>query len=673
MKLIIPALIILTWFPPLAQGQNEKKAMSIIDFLNIPGLSNPRLSPDGQRVLYRLSESDWDANKQIGHIWITEIDGSDARQITFGKEGESNPLWSPDGQWISFVAKRYDDKVNQIYIMRTDGGEAMRLTDHATAVSSVKWSSSGEFLYFLANDERTKEEKAAKELQDDVFSLDEDYQQKHLWKADVPDGQETRITEGDYSILDFDESKDGSQIIVHKGVNPLFDFYKDSEIWAIDAEGKNGRQLTDNSVGESGARISPDGKRVVFVVFANENFEFYYNSKLFLVPADGRELPTIIDIDWPYEINSTEWSADGKSVFMSVNMGNQKQLWQYNLRSKKRTQLTKGDHAVNQWHYQPKLDRYIMTVSTPVSPGEIFKLEDGSLMPVTNHYGYLDEEYHLPKQEVVTWKGEDGQEVEGIIYYPNNYQSGQRYPLVVQTHGGPAASVKYGFSRGFTRYNAVLSGKGYVVLQPNYRGSTGYGDDFLRDMVGGYFRQSHLDVMAGVDHLIANGIADPDRMVKMGWSAGGHMTNKIITFTGRFKAASSGAGAVNWIGMYAQSDIRTYRTPWFGGSPWQKDAPIDNYWDHSPLKDISNVTTPTLVFVGEKDPRVPLPQSVELYRALRSLDVPTHLYVAPREPHGWRELRHRLSKINLELEWFARYALGEEYVWEEAESSEEDE
>ena len=146
------------------------------------------------------------------------------------------------------------------------------------------------------------------------------------------------------------------------------------------------------------------------------------------------------------------------------------------------------------------------------------------------------------------------------------------------------------------------------------------------------------------------------------------MTNKIITHTDRFKAASSGAGAVNWISMYGQSDVRIYRTPWFGGTPWQKDAPIDVYWEHSPLKDIWKVTTPTLVLVGENDIRVPMPQSVELYRALKSNGVPTHLYVAPREPHGWRELRHELFKVNVELDWFEKHALGRDYLWEEAPS-----
>jgi dipeptidyl aminopeptidase/acylaminoacyl peptidase len=173
-------------------------------------------------------------------------------------------------------------------------------------------------------------------------------------------------------------------------------------------------------------------------------------------------------------------------------------------------------------------------------------------------------------------------------------------------------------------------------------------------------------VLAGTDAVIAMGVADPNKLVKMGWSAGGHMTNKIITFTDRFKAASSGAGAANWISMYAQSDTRTYRTPWFGGTPWQANAPIDLYWNNSPLKDVSKVKTPTIFLVGEQDARVPMPQSVEMYRALKSNGVPTHLYVAPREGHGWAELRHRLFKLQIEMEWFEKYVNNRAYVWEKA-------
>jgi dipeptidyl aminopeptidase/acylaminoacyl peptidase len=268
--------------------------------------------------------------------------------------------------------------------------------------------------------------------------------------------------------------------------------------------------------------------------------------------------------------------------------------------------------------------------------------------------------FKVARQERITWKGQDGQVVEGLLYYPVDYQAGQKYPLIVYTHGGPAASDKFGFSSDVQ----VYAGKGYAVLKPNYRGSTGYGDAFLREMVKGYFKQSHLDVMTGTDAVIAMGLADPAKLVKMGWSAGGHMTNKIITFTDRFKAASSGAGAANWISMYAQSDNREFRTPWFGGTPWQANAPIDLYWDHSPLKDVARVKTPTIFLVGEQDPRVPMPQSVEMFRALRSNGVPTHLYVAPREGHGWTELRHRLFKLQVEMEWFEKWVNNRPYTWE---------
>jgi dipeptidyl aminopeptidase/acylaminoacyl peptidase len=295
----------------------------------------------------------------------------------------------------------------------------------------------------------------------------------------------------------------------------------------------------------------------------------------------------------------------------------------------------------------------------------VFAMAAGVPQQASHVFDRFAKDFRLPRQEKVDWKGADGATVEGLLFYPLDYQAGTRYPLVVQTHGGPAASDKFGFGR-WGNYTQVLTAKGYMVLQPNYRGSTGYGDPFLRDMVGHYFVNAHLDVMTGVDALIARGLVDGDRMAKMGWSGGGHMTNKIITHTNRFKAAASGAGAANWISMYAQSDVRTYRTPWFGGTPWQANAPIAAYWDHSPLKDVSKVTTPTIFLVGEEDVRVPSPQSVEMYRALKSLGVPTHLYMAPREPHGWGELRHELFKVNVELGWFEQYVTKRPYAWEKA-------
>jgi dipeptidyl aminopeptidase/acylaminoacyl peptidase len=435
-------------------------------------------------------------------------------------------------------------------------------------------------------------------------------------------------------------------------------------VWVMDATGGAAVALTSNGVAESGSTLSPDGSQVLFLAQANERFDTYYNANLFVMPTAGGAARDLTR-DFGHEVIDAAWSKDGRTIYFLANLGVHSQLFELAVAGGAPRALTTGNHAIGGWSYLPARGQHVFTKDDPVNGGDVWTMTSGAPAQVSHVFDRYPRDFRLPRQEKITWKGADGVTVEGLLFYPLDYQAGQRYPLVVQTHGGPQASDKFGFGR-WNNYTQVLAARGYVVLQPNYRGSTGYGDPFLRDMVGHYFVNAHLDVMTGVDHLIAIGLVDGDRMVKMGWSGGGHLTNKIITFTTRFKAAASGAGAANWISMYAQSDVRTYRTPWFGGTPWQVKAPIDVYWEHSPLKYVSNVTTPTIFLVGEEDVRVPSPQSVEMYRALKSLGVPTHLYIAPREPHGWGELRHELFKVNVELAWFEAYATKRPYTWETA-------
>ena len=653
----------------------DKRPMTIVELIDVPSVGSPRLAPDGSQILYTRSGTDWKKNGRTTHIHRINADGSGEVQLTNGEEGESSPRWSPDGMRVAFLAKRGEDSETQIYGMRNSGGEASPLTEHDSSVRSFQFSPDGQHIYFTAPDAKTPEEKKKDKLADDVFAFDEDYKQHHLFRV-APDGagpqQADRITEGDYSVIGFQLSDDGMRIAHHRSLSPLVDNRDEGEVWIMDVDGGNAVQLTDNTVSEFGAQLSPDGTQLMFLSDSSADFETYFNDNIFVMPAAGGAHRVLYE-DMTHEVNSARWAPDG-SIYFTANTGVRTELFHGTMEDAAPTALTAGDHSLSGWNFQSSAGQHVFGISNRENNGDLHLLpaNGGDPVKVTSVFDYLAETFELPVQEAIRWKGEDGVEVEGLLYYPLDYQEGQRYPLIVQTHGGPAASDKFSFGR-WSSYVQVATARGWAVFKPNYRGSTGYGDDVLRDMVGHYFNQSHLDVMTGVDHLIELGIADGDRMAKMGWSGGGHMTNKIITHTDRFKAAASGAGAVNWISMYGTSDVRIYRTPWFGGTPWQEDAPIDTYWGHSPLKDIYKVTTPTIVLVGENDVRVPPNQSVELYRALRTNGVDTHLYIAPREPHGWQELRHELFKVNVELDWFERHVRGIEYEWETAPGDDEEE
>jgi dipeptidyl aminopeptidase/acylaminoacyl peptidase len=641
------------------------RPMGIVDFLNVPRLSDPRVSPDGRDVLFTRADSDWKSGKRITHIWRARIGGGEPLQMTNGAENDTSPRWSPDGKTVAFIGKRGDNEFAQIYLLPIDGGEARQLTTHAAAVSEISWSPDGASVYFSAPEPKTDDDKAREKVRDDVYAYDENFKQTHLWRVTVEGKAESRITSGDFAVTSYELSDDGKKIVYQRAPTPLLGDGDKGEIWISNADGSNSIQLTKNTVGESGAAVSADNTQVLFISGSNAKFETYYNGRLFLVPAAGGQARVLVGEKEPYDVDAAFWSRDGRSIYFLANLGVHEELFVVPAAGGSPRQLTNGKHSIGALSRSG--DRFAFTMSDSTTGGEVYVMGagDSDTTRVTHVFDYLARDYKLGRQESITWKGADGATIEGILTYPADYRPGERYPLVVMTHGGPQAADKY--SIGSTTYELqVLAGKGYATLQPNYRGSTGYGDAFLRDMVGHYFQNAHLDVLAGVDELVRRGVADPDRLVKMGWSAGGHMTNKVITVTDRFKAASSGAGVAQWVSMYAQSDIRSYRTPWFGGTPWQKNAPIDVYWNNSPLKDVANIRTPTIFFVGEKDPRVPMPQSVEMYRALKSNDVPTRLYIAPREPHGWTELRHNLFKMNAEIEWFEKYAMRRAYTWEKA-------
>jgi dipeptidyl aminopeptidase/acylaminoacyl peptidase len=645
------------------------RPMSLVDLNELPRALEPQLSPDGRFVVYLRSHADWKANGVVWNLWRQDTAGGPPVRLSFADNGEvPGTRISPDSRTILLA------RGGQLFLMPADGGEARQLTRHTTPVRLPSWTPDGSAVYFIATDPVSPEERERNRTRDDVSPLDEEVRQRHLWRVVVATGAEQRITSGDHSILSYHLSRDGTKIAAERAPTPLDgDVYR-GEVWVMDANGQNARALTHNLVIEDEPELSPDNSRVLFLAGMNAQYESYYEANLFVVSADGRGEPAAVFPDGSHSFERATWSADGRAVVAVINLGLRSEVFRVDVAARSLKALTDGLHTIpptpaRAFSYEPLADKAVFLLDEPSRYGDVWVLpvSGGAAVRVTGLFDDFGRTFYVPRQERVEWKSSDGVAIDGLLIYPIDYDPAKRYPLVVQMHGGPQEADHYGAGVDTAfNYFPVLAGKGYAVLRPNYRGSVGYGNAFMRDLVGGYFHHQHLDVMAGVDAMIQRGIADPDRLIAMGWSAGGTLTNKLITYTDRFKAASAGAGVSNWISMYAQSDVRANRTMIFGGTPWQKDAPIDVFWENSPLKYVANVKTPTLFFVGENDTRVPEGQSLEMFRALKANGVPTHLYVAEREAHQWGELRHKLFKANAELEWFEKYAMHRNYVWEKA-------
>ena len=692
-------------------------------------------SPDGQRMLYTVTTPNWEEASSQSDIHLVSLQEglSSSRQLTFTEaDSESSPAWVPAEGGFIFSSNRDSDEANggaQLFLMKTDGGEARRITDAEGGVSDFQFSPDGMWLVFrsglpgkaqlfrlpvsdltgsgptkLTDGEAGVEQwdwapdsksiyftrpdsfdEAEKLRRDKGFTVDIKNAVtplSNLWVVGVEGGEARLLTyDPTISIDGFVLSDDGKWIGITGGSGKRYErnitgsrLY--SDLFLLETATGELERLTDNfEVGESGITFSPDGRWLVFG--APDDMERYSmtETKAYIREvADRGGSFRKLGVDFDGSIRSGFWSEDSKTIYFGAGIKVTSQLMALDIESGEVEQVTHERASVSVSRDEDS-GTYLVSYQDPSTPSTVFALP--SLDQVSDRSSWVQlvdvapevRGMALGEAVEVEWTSTDGKTVGGVLTYPVGYEAGTRYPLVVSIHGGPASADVLSFHST----EQVYAGAGYAVLEPNYRGSTNYGNAHRTDIVGDYFTLGFDDIMTGVDYLIDQGIVDEDRMGAFGWSAGGHWSNWILTHTDRFKAISSGAGTMNWISMYAQSDVQRNRRFYVGDGFLYED--FETYWDQSPLKYIMNAKTPTMIHVVEGDPRVPSPQSVELHMALKKLGVPTELFMYPGQSHGIPGPRNRLVKAVSEKAWMDFYVrgIGEKFQWAQVlETLEED-
>jgi len=642
---------------------------------------DPAWAPDGSYFLFR---SDRDAEPdgarreedEAHQLYLMRHDGGEARRITNLEHGVSGFRFSPDGSWL--VVRSGERDQGQLYRIATDdafASEAVQLTEAEAGVEDWEWSPDGGTIYFNRPDSFDAADKLRREKGFTVDVKNQITPLRSLWAVDVASGREERLaTSPDYSVEGFVVSDDGRWISFTGGSPERYErnitaqrLYADQ--YLLEVATRQIERLTENfEVGESPARFSPDGRWVAFSAPDEMDRYSMTENRIYLREVEDRGAPfRKLGSSFDQSLSIGFWSDDSRTIYFNAGVKVTTQLHALDVEHDRVRQVT-DERAALSVSRDDDTGVLLIDYEDPRTPGTVFTVSDiGRVGDRSQWLQLVDVNPQvaglaLGEEVEVDWTSSDGKTVGGVLVYPVGYQEGRRYPLIVAIHGGPAGADVLRFNGGYGAQ--VYAGAGYAVLKPNYRGSTNYGNAHRTDIVGDYFTLGYEDIMTGVDHLIERGIVDEDRMGALGWSAGGHWSNWILTHTDRFKAISSGAGTMNWISMYAQSDVQRNRQFYVGDGFLYED--FDTYFDQSPLKYIMDAKTPTMIHVVEGDPRVPSPQSVELHMALKKLGVPTELFMYPGRSHGIPDPRNRLVKAVSEMAWMDHYVrgTGETFEWE---------
>jgi dipeptidyl aminopeptidase/acylaminoacyl peptidase len=648
--------------------------LTIEDTLRWRIASNPVLSPDARRIAYLVTENDFEKSRPVTHLWWVDTETRQARRLTQTDNGASDPRWSPDGRWLAFLSTRGSDDPRklraQVWLLPVEGGESFALTRASSAAADVlhyRWAPDGKAVYFVAPQPLPTPAEAFREQRQkqrmDAVVVDEEKPRKEIWRVALEDRRAERIFAGDLGLDEFEVSPDGKWIVYRTNYTGEPDHSRKYDLWLLELATGRARQLTRRDGEERSAVWSPDSARVAFLAPRVPEIN-YSQEEVFVVPiappapavageAQPPE-PQRVTKDFAGAIERLQWPARGDAIWFAAGLRTGNQLFQLNpadgtVRPANAENVFLTDADGNG-------ESVAAVVEGPNSLPEIALLRLGATPSEPQRLTDLNpqlKEFAVGAQEVVRWKSKDALEIEGLLIKPAGWQPGQKYPLLVEIHGGPHARRTNTLASG--GFAQVWAARGWLVFQPNFRGSSAYGHEFGIANRGDLGGRDADDILTGVDFLVAQGWADESRLAVAGGSYGGYMTNWLIARTKRFRAAVSLFGIFNLVTDFSNSDFPSWERDYLTKYYWEN---LQIYLDRSPFKYVNEITTPVLILHGEEDNNTAIANSREMYQALKTLGRTAKFVRFPREGHGFREPNHHIEQFRLMAAWLDAHALG---------------
>ena len=693
--------------PAFATAQ-VKHTPTIEESLSLKSLGgSPKISPDGRCIAYEVQETNWKDNEYVHQLWLINVETGKTFQLTRGKKSAGRAEWSPDGRWISFVTEREPSAVEpaptpeppkqvpeekkdekkeepkegdkgkpagtQIWLISPEGGEAWQLTKSETDVGDYHWSKDSKFIAFSADAPEAKASKDRKEKYSDYEVFEKDYRQAQLWSVNVTEAEKNYlpidakrlITDASMNTTGFAWSPDSTQIALSATANPFLSYRGDEDIYLLELSNNAVHKIVALPGPDGNPVFSPDGKQLAFQTALAEPYFYYTNGHIAVVdlatvlakpataPGDVRDLSAKFDED-SYLI---DWGPD--AIYFGAEQKTNVHLFRINPQTDEISRITSPDTLLMEdgsFARDFQTLAMVMEDSSHVSELYVSRLSPFAPQKLTDFTAQV-KDWNLGTSEVISWKSQDGALIEGILRKPADYDPNRKYPLLVHIHGGPTGTSRPTLSAVSYAYPIQqFLAKGALVLEPNYRGSAGYGAKFRALNVRNLGVGDMWDVMSGVDYLIGKGIVDPGRMGSMGWSEGGYISSFLTTHTDRFKAISEGAGISDWMTYYVNTDITPFTRQYLHATPWQ-DPEI--YAKTSPISTIKQAKTPTLIQQGSNDKRVPVPDSYELYRGLRDQGVESRMVLYSGFGHGIDKPKSQKALLQSNLDWFNHYLWNE--------------